>query len=213
MPFPHRVMADGSFAFHGARGSLTGNRGILHDAAGNPTTARWRHQAWISCTLNQRADRAKLPLTAPGHYTPLFFLDEAVALAAGHRPCALCRRQAFTGFRSAWAAATGLSDRAPEIDRHLHAARLTPKRQPAIREADCAALPDHSIIRSESHMGRLFGDALLPLTAAGYGQPLKRPEGRVLLLTPLPLIRVLQEGYAPALTPAADRASWPDHRG
>lgn len=209
--FPHHLGPDGSFAVCGPRAILTGNRGILHDAPSRARSARWRHKAWISCTLNLRADRAKLPLTAPGHYTPLFFTDEAVALAAGHRPCALCRRVAFLDFQSAWREATGRLLRAPEIDQLLHTARLS-NRRPAQHSADCAALPDHSFIRSGDLTGRLLGDALLPLTAIGYGAAQPRPRGRVCVLTPAPLLDVLRAGYQPALTRAQDRASWPDSR-
>lgn len=212
-PFPHHIAPDGSFAFEGPRPVLTGNRGILHDAQGRASTARWRHKAWISCTLKLRADRPKLQLTAPRHYTPLFFADEALALAAGHRPCAFCRREAWSEFQRAWVTATGLSPRAPEIDKALHRARLDRDRHPATHIADCASLPDHSFIRTTKAPGRLEGAAFLPLTPRGYAPALPRPEGPVTVLTPLPLLQVLRAGYHPALTRDQDRASWPDSRG
>ena len=206
--FPHRVLPDGSFSDQGTRGVLTGNRGILHHPDGSDSGARWRHKAWISCTLNEKPGRPKLPLTAPGHYTPLFFHDEAVALAAGHRPCAYCRREAYNAFRTLWTREYGPA-RAPEMDALLHRARLTPDRQQRRTQTLCHALPDHSFILHAGQPGRIAGDQLLPFTAAGYGAPLPRPEGEVTVITPEPFLRLLAAGYLPALSRAEDRASWP----
>ncbi len=90
---------------HPARGLFMGNRGILHDATGQLGPARWRHRNWVCCRLAFKGRHRKL--LKPGHYTALFFLDEAVALAAGHRPCAECRRADYLSFRAAWEAGLG----------------------------------------------------------------------------------------------------------
>lgn len=198
MPRANRVQPDGTFLAVPARGLFTGNRGILHDAQGVIGTARWRHKAWICCTLDLRPGRAPLPLAAPGHYTPLFFDDEAVALAAGHRPCAECRRDAFRAFA---AALGGL--RAPDIDRLLHAARVDPATRSQRRQAEQAEdLPDGAFVRHQGRACLIRGDAALPHAPGGYGPPLPRPRGAVMVLTPAPTLRALQAGYSPRLHPS-----------
>ena len=78
-----------------------GNRGIIHDAKTKTLlTRRWQHQAWICCLLSFKGYQH--PIMGPSAYTELFFLDEATALAAGHRPCAYCRRADFNAFKEAW---------------------------------------------------------------------------------------------------------------
>src|SRR5580658_4942381 len=100
MPLQNRVTPYGDLIATAARGALTGNRGILHDAAGRLGRARWRHKVWIACLLRFRGRHR--PVMQPGRYTHLFFLDEATALAAGHRPCFECRHRDATAFVAAW---------------------------------------------------------------------------------------------------------------
>ena len=120
-PLQNRVLPTGDIVAIPARGTMTGNRGILHRPDKTLGAARWRHKAWICCTLDWQARRREV--MAPNRWTELFFLDEAVALAAGHRPCAYCRRAAYLAFRAAWARASGATPKAPEIDATLHGAR------------------------------------------------------------------------------------------
>src|SRR6476659_1144005 len=124
MPKRNRVTPYGDILAIDLRGAWLGNRGILHE--GEEIVAFPRHRLWITCELQHKDWR--LPQWQPHHFTVLFFHDEAVALAAGHRPCALCRRPAYHAFRAAWVAANGLVDgrtpRAFEMDRRLHAERL-----------------------------------------------------------------------------------------
>ncbi len=91
MPHQNRVLATGEFVADPARGLFMGNRGILHDEYQRIGHVRWRHKAWITCRLKYKGWFREIMQL--GNYTELFFLDEAVALAAGHRPCALCRRE------------------------------------------------------------------------------------------------------------------------
>lgn len=203
MPRQNRVTPEGEIIADPARGLFMGNRGILHDDAGR-IVARFRHSNWVCCVTAFR--NRKRTLMAPGRYTELFFLDEAVALAAGHRPCGECRRADYARFRRAWAAATGADLPAPkEMDRALHAARIVPRRGSKLTfEADPAALPDHVFIRTGDGPGLLLGNRLLPYTPRGYGAALPRPvEGPVTVLTPRPLIAVLRFGYTPLLHPSA----------
>jgi hypothetical protein len=199
----NRVMPDGSIVAHPARGTLTGNRGILHDVNRRLGTARWRHSHWISCELSYKGWSRKV--MSPGTWTELFFLDEAVALAAGHRPCALCRRTDYTAFRTAWARAFGRIATAAEIDRALHAARINPAtRLHAIHQDEIASLPDQTFIRLEDGIHCVHGDSLLPFAPEGYGTPRPRPTGgKVSVLTPRLIVAVLAAGYRPRLHPSA----------
>lgn len=137
----NRVQPDGTFLPGPARGAFMGNRGCLHDNAG---VIRRRHQGklWITCTLREKPDRGAVPQTAPGRYTQLFFNDEAVACAAGHRPCAECRRDVYNDFRAAWARAFGTKAGAAEMDVILHSARFdAATRQAKRHQAEAASLP------------------------------------------------------------------------
>ena len=102
----------------------------------------WASKLWICCLLEFRGRRD--PVMAPGHYTRLFFLDEPTALAAGHRPCAFCRRADYLAFSDAWAGANaslglGPTPRAAEIDRVLHAERLGPDKGKRLHPAELRA--------------------------------------------------------------------------
>src|SRR5215212_206442 len=144
MPLQNRVTPFGEIVAVAERGTMLGNRGILHDPDGR-VVRRWAGQAWICCLLEFRGRRD--PVMAPGHYTRLFFLDEPTALAAGHRPCAYCRRADYLAFREAWATGNanlglGPAPRAADIDRVLHAERLRPDRTKRTYPASLANLPD-----------------------------------------------------------------------
>lgn len=196
MPLPNRVLPTGEITADPARGLFMGNRGILHDAEGRLGPARWRHPHWIICLTAIRGRRR--PLMAPGTYTELFFLDEAVALSAGHRPCAECRRAAYDAFR----AAIGI-DRAPEIDRVLHAARVTRDRRQMRHRARAGDLPDGTFVLIDHAPCLIRGGAALPFAPAGYGAPRPRPDREVTVLTPVPAVAALRAGYAPVLHPSA----------
>lgn len=121
-----------------------------------------------------------------------------VALAAGHRPCALCRREAFGAFQAAWAVAHGAA-RAPEIDRVLHAARVTRDRRQKRHEAWGEDLPAGSFVLDGGIATLLTGDGARRFAPSGYGPLRARPAGRMAVLTPAPLVAVLAQGYAPLL--------------
>ncbi len=179
------------------RGTLTGNRGILHDAAGRLGVARWRHRSWIACVLAFKGRRRAV--MTPGTWTELFFADEAVSLAAGHRPCAECRRADYARFREAWTAATGTRPRAKDMDRALHAARLEPgTRVQRHVEARAADLPDGAFVLDGDRAPALVRAGLLHAwRPEGYGPAATTPD-RVLVLTPAPTIAALRAGYRPA---------------
>lgn len=204
MPLQNRVLPTGEIVVHPARADFMGNRGILHGGNRQLGTARWRHKAWITCLLSFKG-RKRVPMT-PGRYTELFFLDEAVALAAGHRPCAECRRADFLRYRDAWQAPTGVRPSAADMDHALHAARVTPRRAQITHEADIRALPDGVFLRVDAGGPPclLLGARLLPFTPGGYGPALPHPaSGAVTVLTPRPSVAVLAAGYRPALHASA----------
>lgn len=201
MPLQNRVFPTGDIVADAARGSLTGNRGILHDDAQKLGSARWRHPHWISCLLAFRGRRRQV--MAPGRWTELFFLDEAVACAAGHRPCAECRRGAFAAFQAAWARATGTPARAPDIDRALHAARITRDRRQVRHTAPCTDLPPGTFILIADRPHLVTGAGLHPWAPGGYAPAVPRVAATVTVLTPAPMVATFRAGYAPILHPSA----------
>lgn len=202
MPRPTRVQPDGSFGTRPARGAFMGNRGCLHDADGRVRRA-WAGRAWITCTLNERPDWGAHPFPAPGRWTPLFFLDEAVAASAGHRPCALCRRAAYRAWVAAWARAFGAAAKAVEMDAALHAARHAPR---ALAPGE--TLPEGAFFRHRDRDWRVGAGQALPYLGEGYGPAEPLPTGPVTVLTPEPTLAVLRAGWRPCLSAAEDRPSW-----
>ena len=195
----NRVTPLGELIADPARGLVYGNRGCLHDAAGE---IRRSHagRRWIACRLRFRGWHRE-PLLQPGRFTELFFLDEATAFAAGHRPCALCRRADYDRFL----ALTGAAG-ADAIDLRLHAERLDGRvrRRHGALGAD---LPDGAfVLRDDGAPWLVRGDALLRWTPAGYAERIARPQGGVTLLTPPALVAVLRAGWdgaVPLLHPSA----------
>lgn len=198
-PLRNRVTATGEIVADPVRGLFMGNRGILHDLHGQMGHATWRHKAWIICVLKWKDWHRDV--MQPGAYTELFFLDEAVALAAGHRPCALCRRPAF----DAYVAAAGHTGSAPELDQRLHSERAIPRKFRQRRhEAPFADLPDGAIVHHENRPALVSGKVIRPLSLSGYGEPVKRPStGSAVVLTPETSIRAIRGGYTPVLHPSA----------
>ena len=202
MTLPNRVLPTGEIVAVPLRGTFMGNRGILHGADQTLGPARWRHPHWICCVLSFK-DRHRTPMTT-GRYTELFFLDEAVALAAGHRPCAECRRADYLRFLDAWERAHGDRPRTAGIDRVLHAARVEPRtRRQRRHEADLATLPDGTFVLHAVAPALVRGDRLHPFGPGAYRPPIPRPRsGAVQVLTPAPLVAVLHAGYPVALHPS-----------
>jgi hypothetical protein len=200
MPLRNRVTPEGEILAHPARGTLMGNRGRLHRADRTLGPSLWTTRAWIACALAFK-DRRRT-IMAPGSYTELFFLDEATAFAAGHRPCAECRRAEFRRFRAHWEEAFGPA-RAPEIDAALHRARVRRDRSRVTFDAPAEALPDGTMIRTADGPALLLGDALRLWSPAGYGPPRRRPAGAACVLTPAPVVALFRSGLCPALHASA----------
>ncbi|UIJ72301.1 hypothetical protein [Aurantimonas sp. HBX-1] len=204
MPLQNRVTPLGHIVADPARGNLMGNRGILHDGERRLGRSRWKHKAWIACTLAFKQTRR--PLMAPGRYTELFFLDEATSLAAGHRPCAECRRADFDAFRAAWAAAEGSDDppSAPEMDAALHAARVDRWSRDQIRhERSAADLPDGVFVLVDGDPWLVWRRQLLRWTFGGYDTAAPLPAGLATVITPAPTVAAIAAGYAPGVHSSA----------
>jgi hypothetical protein len=191
-----------------ARGSLMGNRGRLHDAAGRIVRRVVPgYRAWVTCRLEFHG-RHRTVMT-PGRYTELFFLDEATALAAGHRPCGECRREDFRRFRIAWLlgnAERGVGSDAPisAIDRELERDRLGAAGRAPAHSARPASLPDGVfVVGSDPGEALLiWRGALVPWSPAGYGGPRPWPPGEnALVLTPRSTVAAIAAGYAPVVHP------------
>jgi hypothetical protein len=146
---------------------------------------------------------------APGRLTELFFLDEATALAAGHRPCGECRYRDYQAFKDAWAAARGGERPGVQaIDARLHADRLT---GPGVRrtyQARVAELPDGTLVEVEGAPFLLHDGRLMAWTPGGYrSRPAPAPPGEVTVITPRATVAVLAAGYRPVIHPSASDAA------
>lgn len=201
MPLQNRVTPTGEIVSHPSRGRLMGNRGILHGDDQSLGTSRWKHQAWVTCVLSFKGVRRSL--MSPGRYTELFFADEAVALAAGHRPCAECRRADFNRFQAAFSAGQGLVDKkipAPEMDKLLHKSRVNSyTREQVTHRADFASLPDGAFFRATPGGPPLLrrDGQVWVWTFEGYTLCNRAVAGEVAVLTPQPTIDALRTGYRP----------------
>jgi hypothetical protein len=188
MPLRNRVTPLGELIETPERGLVFGNRGRLH-AEDRRISRTHDGRRWIACRLEFRG-RWREPMP-PSRYTGLFFLDDATALAAGHRPCAECRHEDYTGFL-AHADASG----ADELDRRLHAERLGGEicgRR--LYESETKVLPDGAFVLLEGAAYLVHGAALLRWTPGGYAERRRRPRGRVEVVTPPTSVRVLDSGW------------------
>jgi len=206
MAHQNRVTPFGDIIATPERGLLMGNRGILHDRTGKLGAKRWAGRAWLICVLaykNWHRD-----IMVPGQYTHLFFLDEATALAAGHRPCALCQRTRFNEFRAAWVGHE--SDRAASLDRRLHEERLTKTRLKRTHRVAYGALADGAMFVTPDAPNKAllkWRGRVLRWSPAGYvpdfGTMIPRD---IEALTPPSTMAAMKNGYVPHVHPSADRA-------
>jgi hypothetical protein len=209
MTLQNRVTPDGRIIADAARGTMMGNRGILHDENRVLGKARWRHANWVACRLQFNARHRQI--MAPRRYTELFFLDEAVAFAAGHRPCGECRRSDYLHFKAAWAHHNGgQALDAKALDRTLHAQRvISRKRQQKRFQGDLATLPAGAFVLLADDLEHkqpflVLEDCLLAYSPSGYGVPIKRSNNAaVTVLTPPGILDAFRAGYVPALHPSA----------
>ena len=194
-PHRNRVTPLGDLVAVPLRGAWTGNRGILH--ADRRIVRFHAGDLWIVCALRFK-QRHRADQWLPGHYTYLYFHDEAVALAAGHRPCAECRREAYDAYRAAWAEGLGTAPpSAREVNRRLHGERLVPGTHRRRTHAlPWAGLPDGVFVRTGDAVLLLLGDRLVEWTERGYGGSRARPaDGLAEVVTPPSTVAALRAGY------------------
>lgn len=205
MPLQNRVTPFGDLIATPERGLMFGNRGVLH----NQRREIVRHsqvKRWIVCQLEFRG-RHREVMTL-GSYTGLFFLDEATALAAGHRPCAECRRPDYNAFRRCWRdwdTSNGWQlPSADEMDAQLHQDRLMDRHTRKIYQEEITALPDGVFVVYEGEAWLLWQWEMRHWTPGGYDHHLPRPGAdNVTVLTPRSTVRTIAAGYIPAVHPSA----------
>jgi hypothetical protein len=212
MPLQNRVTPFGDLIRDPSRGLVYGNRGCLHDAQGR-IRRRYDGRRWIACRLRFRAWH-RHPLMQPGRFTELFFLDEATAFAAGHRPCALCRRGDYDRFVERWREFHAGDERADAMDARLHGERVVPgTREQRHHAAPVDALPDGAFVTRDGAPWVVLADELLRWSPAGYVDRVERPAGgRCDVITPPSLIEILRgdrQPQVPFLHPSARMRSGP----
>ncbi|HXD78472.1 MAG TPA: hypothetical protein VN616_11730 [Puia sp.] len=197
----NRVDPSGNLIITPARGAWMGNRGVIHDERQH-ITRLFRLKAWLICVLEFKDRRRRV--MAPHRYTELFFLDEATAFSAGHRPCAECRRKAFTRFKSCWILANpehGFTDRTPiwKIDEVLHKERINRSGVKLTHAESAKSLPNGSMVLYADQPGLVLDGQLYPWTPSGYGEGVPLPSGEVRVLTPASVVRAFRMGYVPQM--------------
>ncbi|MDH7795285.1 MULTISPECIES: hypothetical protein [unclassified Beijerinckia] len=207
MPLQNRVLPDGEIVAIPERGTFTGNRGIIHDPATRTLLKRrWTTHAWIVCVCEFRGRRRAV--MAQRSWTELFFLDEATALAAGHRPCFFCRREDAKRFQAAWAEGNGVAlPKVAVMDGVLHGERLEGEgrgkhkrksKRLHVLPAAIAALPDGVMVRDGDVDYAVVGGRPWVWSPRGY----RRSEtelSRPFMLTPPSTVRAMVAGYRPVL--------------
>lgn len=201
MTLQNRVDPQGQLHAVPARGDFMGNRGILHNAQQH-IVAQWRSKAWITCQLQFKGRQS--PVFAPDSYSQLFFRDEATAFAAGHRPCAECRRGRFNEYKAAWLQANHdlietASPTVLSIDNILHRERLLPDKGKRCHEATLGSLPPGSMLLHNGQALLLWQGKLLAWSFDGYQRSTAAlpAASRVQVLTPPSVVRVFASGLLP----------------
>jgi hypothetical protein len=189
MPHQNRVTPYGEIVASPLRCEWMGNRGCLH--VGTDIVRPWNGKRWITCALEYRGWVA--PKWEAGRWTALFFFDEALAFAAGHRPCALCRRPAYVRYCEA----LGMKG-ADAIDAVLHRDRLDGRRK-RLHDMQWRDVPVGAFVDVEGEPLLVSNDSIHPWSAdAGYGATVERPStGRATVITPMANVLALRAGYQP----------------
>jgi GNAT superfamily N-acetyltransferase len=211
-PMRNRVTPLGDIVAIDMHGAWLGNRGILHE--GFDVVKFHSGNLWIICALEHKGWR--LPQWAKGHLTVLFFHDEAVALAAGHRPCALCRREAYNSYRSAWARGLGSPvPSAKDIDQTLHSERIVRgSHRRRLHPMEWRTVPAGAFVRVAGQSAIALDDVMIPWSLRGYEGAIPRPSaGTVEVITPPSSVAVLRAGYRPQIdaSAAGQPQTWTDN--
>jgi hypothetical protein len=212
MPLQNRVDPYGALFRSPARGTMMGNRGgALHNEE-REIVRPFLGRRWITCVLEFK-DRRRTVMT-PRRYTELFFLDEAVSFAAGHRPCAECRRERFNAFKNAWRRRDQTNPKklllAPEIDAELHRTRVDDEKRKVTYQAELGSLPNGCFVQIDKAAYLVWDQSLLRWTPERYSSQDRRPDRmKVTVLTPQPVVECFLVGYVPEIH-ASSGKSWTD---
>lgn len=198
-PLQNRVTPQGKLEAVTARGKWLGNRGILHNSQ-QEIIAPWRHKAWVTCKLDFKG--RKRTVFSPKSYSELFFLDEATAFSAGHRPCGECQREKYNVFKAAWCAANQSLLHTPnpliiELDKHLHSDRALTGGKKVTYSEKLSNLPDGVIVVIEDKITLLYSGHLHTWTHAGYAEqrPTQHSSATVQVLTPKSMVAAFHSGF------------------
>lgn len=203
----NRVDPSGQLHAVADRGALMGNRGILHNAD-NEIVRPWAHKSWVTCLLSYKDIKREKPFSN-GNYSELFFLDEATAFAAGHRPCSYCQRERSKLFKAAWLNANAPSAEhsnigLPQLDAQLHKERAVRGGTKVTYKESLASLPKGTMF---AHNGLFFlvGEhGYLPWAFSGYGSAVDLdPITVVSVLTPKSIVAAFKHGFKPRFHPSA----------
>ena len=201
MSLQNRVDPWGQLNRSEMRGQWLGNRGILHDE-NQEIVAQWRHKAWVTCALEFKGVQRKV--FSPNHYSELFFLDEAAALSAGHRPCATCRRASYKQFKALWCQANLPQEdfqaiSVTKIDQQLHAERMLRGGGKVLFPMRYEQLVPGVFIEIDGEAFLYWNQSLQQWSAKGYRptQITLHAQDVVSVLTPKSIVQVLQLGYKP----------------
>jgi hypothetical protein len=202
MPLQNRVTPTGEIIATPERGLFVGNRGIIHDPATRTLLRkRWSCPAWLTCVLEFRGRQRKV--MERRSWTELFFLDEATAFAAGHRPCFYCRRDDANRFRAAWEEGNRTGDLlAPEMDAVLHRERFASGRKLHALPMKIEKLPDGAMVQADDDSFLIAQGRVHLWSPAGYAKAARAPRDAK-LLTPPSTVRAFIAGYRPVLHPSA----------
>jgi hypothetical protein len=205
MPLQNRVDPTGTIFACAERGTFMGNRGkVLHDENRRLVRQYASDPRWITCLLEYKG--VKRTLMSPRQYTELFFLDEAVAFSAGHRPCALCRRDRYNAFLDAWIGENPrpTKPKNEEIDRELEKARLDKRTGKITYKAAADSLPNGCFVELNAAYHLVWNGHLYQWSPGAYASKRPMPSGlSVTVLTPQPFVRCFTQGYKPAIHPSA----------
>src|SRR5271170_4692304 len=201
MPLQNRVTPSGDIVAVADRGLFTGNRGIIHDPATKTLLRkRWSTPAWLTCVCEFRGRRREV--MGGRSWTELFFLDEATAFAAGHRPCFYCRREDANRFRAAWEKGNRVSDvLAPEMDAVLHRERFASAKKLHALPKEIEKLPDGTMVQASGESFLIVQGRALSWSPSGYGAVKGVKDAK--LLTPPSTVRAFAAGYRPVLHESA----------
>jgi hypothetical protein len=197
----NRVDPFGNFIVTRARGSWMGNRGVIHKD--KQITSAFRHKAWITCVLEFKG--RKRTVMTPGRWTELFFMDEATAFAAGHRPCFECRRSDALRFKSCWIKgnpqyAFTMETSINQIDEVIHRERIDRGKKKVMHQRAPADVPEGTFVLMNNDPHMVSKGKLHRWTPLGYEESVAMPDvSTFTVLTPHSIVNAFCAGYVPQI--------------